>query len=383
MDRITDEEKNKIPKYNDSVGIRATLNNFGISNDRIGYNENTKTVTIGGKDFMKPTYMDEDNGISYAPESDIRKNLVSFYQDSKNPIVRVSDSFSSVAGKYGLDASALTYGDGTVMIGGKPLNTLYIDNEGKAWAWQNDVYDSVKDYANSMGVESPNSLAEKYNNKYLDDVYDMLYDISDREEFSYDPEDDPVYLAYREKYIREGNRASRDAIGNYSALTGGYVNSAAVTAGALTNQYYSQQISDKIPELAQAAYDRYVNQYQTDLNVVSQLLSAYDKGFNNTMSANETTRKYANETAQSVAERDKSERESAWDDRERWQEYNTKENENYWTNVLNQQTQAENENVIQAGKQDIDQTSIFLEYYRRLLDADLKESEAKVYSAYY
>ncbi len=380
MDKIIKEEK--IPKHEDSVGIRATLNSMGISNDRIGYNEATKTVTLNGKDFMKPSYMDEDKGISYAPESEIRKNVVNFYKDSKNPVVRVSDSYSTAAGKYGLSANALSYGDGTVLIGGKPLNTLYIDDEGKAWAWQNDVFDSVKNYANSVGVKNPNTLAESINDSYLDDIYEKIYKISNREEFSYDPGNDPVYKAYREKYLTEGNRATKDAIADYSALTGGYANSSAITAGSLAGQYYTQQLANKIPELASQAYERYRDSYQTDLDIVIQMLSAYDKVFDNTMYSNEQAIAYANNTALSVKERDKSERETDWDEKERQQNYNIKENENSWTNILNQQKQQENENKIKQGTLDINEKEIFLEYYRRILDADLRESDAKIFSLY-
>ena len=70
MDKISEDTKLKkeVPKYNNNIGIRATLNNLGVSDSSIGYDENNKTVTIGGKAFMKPTYIDEDAGISYAPE---------------------------------------------------------------------------------------------------------------------------------------------------------------------------------------------------------------------------------------------------------------------------------------------------------------------------
>ena len=372
----------KIPKYNDAVGIRATLNSMGIPNEKIGYNEATKTVTLNGKDFMKPSYMDEDNGISYAPASEIRKNVVNFYKDSNNPVVRVSDSYSSAAGKYGLSADALSFGDGTVLIGGKPVSTLYIDDEGKAWAWQNDVFDSVKDYANRVNVKNPNSLAENINNSYLDDIYEKLYEISNREEFSYNPENDPVYKAYHKKYLTEGDRATRDAIADFSALTGGYANSSAITAGSLAGQYYSQQLVNKIPELASQAYERYVNSYNTDLGLVTQMLSTYDKIYDNTMSSNDFARAYANDTAHSIKERDKTERETSWDEKERQQNYNIKENEYNWTNIFNQQKEQENKNKIKEGNLDIIEKETFLEYYRRILDNQLRESDAKIFSLY-
>ena len=383
MDKITDEEKNKIPTYKDSVGIRATLNSYGIPNKKIGYDEATKTVTIGGKDFMKPSYMDEDMGISYAPESAIRENLVSFYSDSKTPIVRVSDYFSEKAGKYGLDAGALTYGNGRVMIGGRPLNALYIDDEGKAWAWQNDVEDSVNEYVNSLGLKNPNKILSSYNSEYLDDIYTMLNEIYNRDAFSYSPENDPAYKSYKKQYISEGNRATRDALAQQSALTGGHINSSAVTAGALTNQYYAQQLSNKIPELFDAAYERYKDSYDTDLNLVSRMLSAYDSGLGYALSANQAAVGNANETIRSVTQRDKDAKEANWSDMERWQKYILNENEDKRKDQANQQSIKESESTINLNSLKTNELSILLEYYRKILDADLRKTEADIYSAYY
>ena len=58
---------------NGSVGIRATLNNMGVDNNRIGYDESSRKVTLDGNFFMKPEWMDDNRGISYASEDAIRR----------------------------------------------------------------------------------------------------------------------------------------------------------------------------------------------------------------------------------------------------------------------------------------------------------------------
>lgn len=384
MDKISEDTKLKkdVPKYNDSVGIRATLNNLGVSDSSIGYDENNKTVTIGGKAFMKPTYMDEDAGISYAPESAIRQNLVDFYKDSSNPIVRVSDAYATAAGKYGLDASALTYGNNTVMIGGVPLNTLYIDDSGKAWAWQNDVYDLTEKYADNVGVSTPESV---YNNtkKYLSNIESAIKSLYNQSSFSYDPDDDPVYMAYRDKYMLEGNRATQDTMANYSALTGGYVNSAAVTAGALANQYYSQQLTDKIPELAKQAYDRYNDDRQANISLIDRMISAYNSAYNNLSNTNDTARKYANATADSVTERDEDAYEQYWTELLNQQAYDTQAQKNYWENSNNIQNQLMNSYKIQGYILDNEEKEISNSYLKQLLEAEIEESRANTYAKYY
>lgn len=77
-----------------------------------------------------------------------------------------------------------------------------------------------------------------------------------RKDFEYDPDDDPVYQAYKEKYLTEGNRASQDAMANYAGLTGGYGNSAAATAARKPTILYEQTRRNGAG-LAQQAYERY------------------------------------------------------------------------------------------------------------------------------
>lgn len=85
--------------------------------------------------------------------------------------------------------------------------------------------------------------------------------------FSYDVESDPVYSAYKKQYAREGRRATQDALGSAAAATGGIASSYATAAASQASDYYASQLSDKVPELYQNAYSRYLNelnQWNTD-----------------------------------------------------------------------------------------------------------------------
>ncbi len=379
MDRITEtkEKKDKadkveVPRSGDAVGIRATLNNMGFSNSDIGYDNNKGVVTLKGKALIKPSYLDDEAGVSYAREADIQKSLVDYHSGSKNPIVRVSDAYAETAGKYGLGADALTYGNGTVSIGGKPLDVLYIDDSGKSWAWRDDVISLTEKYAKGLGFESPTELAREYADDYLDEIWDRLGDIYNRKEFSYDPDSDPVYLAYKKKYYTEGDRASRDAMANYSALTGGYTNSAAVTAGAMANQYYAQQLSDVIPTLAEQAYQRYYDSYMADIDVLDKMVNVYKADYGAAVEANQAARDNANYSAAASTARDDAayERnqeafERYWEEKFNNQKYDTQERENYWTELFNP-VKYEGEIL------DNTQKKIYNEYYRRLIEEELE-----------
>ena len=387
-----------VPKTQDGmVGIRASLNNMGFSDGSIGFDDYSKTVTLNGKAFMKPSYLDEDAGISYANAGDIQKSLVDFYRNSSDPIVRVSDAYSSAAGKYGLTADALTYGNGTVSVGGNPLDILYIDGDDKAWAWQSSVNDAVDAYVDNSGITSPQRLAEEYANKYLSRAENILRKIQTRPEFSYDPDKDPVYLAYKNKYMTEGDRAARNSMGNYAALTGGYMNSAAVTAGAQAQQYYASQLANTIPDLAQQAYERYMDRYNTDMDLLRETVDMYNVAYDNAYNANKQQVYNINNVAKSNTARDKSAYERYWEYLMNSQEYDLNqqkyaqnEQDSYWDNLLNEQELKAIKNENTGIILDNDQKRLYLEYYKDFLEADyektLAETEranAQAYKAYY
>lgn len=312
-----------------------------------------------------------------------QKELVDRYRDTDNPVVRVSDAYAAAAGKYGLGADALSYGNGTVSIGGQPLNTLYIDDSGKAWARQKDVERLTTEYANKTGVTAPGDISAKYEKKYLADIRDAVSDLRNRKEFSYNPDDDPVYAAYRKKYLLEGNRASENAMADYSALTGGYVNSAAVTAGAQANQYYAQQLSNTVPQLAEQAYRRYLDSYQTDLDVLGRMIDLYDKAYDNELAANRQTLENANSSAKSAVQRDKdayehtlSEEERYWRNRNNETEEEALARERYWDELFNAQEYETGGIKKEGATLDNQKAQIYLEYYKRLLESELANDSA-------
>lgn len=94
--------------------------------------------------------------------------------------------------------------------------------------------------------------------------------------YSYDPENDSVYSAYKKAYQREGERASEDTMAQAAAMTGGIPSSYAVTASQQAGNYYASQLADKIPELEAQAYNRYQND-KTDLLNAYQLLMNADQ----------------------------------------------------------------------------------------------------------
>ena len=113
-----------------------------------------------------------------------------------------------------------------------------------------------------------------WGDKYGTQYDELLNSYVDREEFSYDYKTDPSYSAYAKAYRREGDRATKNALALASANTGGVASSYAATAAAQAGNYYAAQLSDKIPELYNAAFNRYVQEYQMDGAALNAMAAA-------------------------------------------------------------------------------------------------------------
>ena len=110
--------------------------------------------------------------------------------------------------------------------------------------------------------------APDYSSRYDETIQDMIKDMLERPEFSYDPDSDVVWKSYQKAYGREGDRATQNALGAAAAASGGMPSSYATTAAAQAGNYYAAQAADKIPELYEAAYNRYLNEFNMDASKI-------------------------------------------------------------------------------------------------------------------
>ena len=132
--------------------------------------------------------------------------------------------------------------------------------------------DSVLDQINNFGSFSFDQDAPVYNNQYAEQQQALLDAIINRPDFSWSKETDPQWSSYKKSYLREGDRATANALGHAAAASGGRPSTAAVTAATQAGDYYATQLNDIIPTLYQQAYDQYLNEYNMslqDLNAVN------------------------------------------------------------------------------------------------------------------
>jgi hypothetical protein len=153
--------------------------------------------------------------------------------------------------------------------------------------------DSVKSGKQYVGIGSytedgalnTSGFLREYNEKkpvhesvYDDAINQLLDDINNREEFSYNAETDPMYQQYAKMYKREGDRAMEDTLAQ-AAINAGGMNSYAIGAAQQAANYYNAQLADKIPELEQIAYEMYLRDNEDDLNRLNLYRSLEDDAY--------------------------------------------------------------------------------------------------------
>lgn len=130
----------------------------------------------------------------------------------------------------------------------------------------------------------------KYSNEHEKTVNELMHKILNREAFTYDINGDVLYNQFKNQYQNLGKLAMTDTMGQAAALTGGYGNSYASTAGNQAYQSYLTELNNVIPALYEAAYSRYnqegdrmlqnygiaKNQYDTKYNQYQDALGQYN-----------------------------------------------------------------------------------------------------------
>lgn len=120
-----------------------------------------------------------------------------------------------------------------------------------------------------MGASVP-----QYSSPYNSQLQSILTNLTTAKYGGYDYETDPRYQAYRKEYLREADRTMEDTMARYAQNTGGIAGSAAMAAASQAADYYKSQLNDKIPELADSDYSRWLEGQQLQMNNAKLLLSA-------------------------------------------------------------------------------------------------------------
>ncbi len=166
-----------------------------------------------------------------------------------------------------------------------------------------DAVTKAKDYLQTVIEKKPGEFNSHYDSQ-IKSLYDKL---QSRPDFKYDVNQDALYQQYKNQYQLLGQQAMQDAVGNAAALTGGYGNSWAATAGSQAYQSYLQKLNDIIPELYNQAYSRYSQEgddLRTDIALANSLKESDYGVYRDQVSDWQADRAYANSAYDAEYSRD-------------------------------------------------------------------------------
>lgn len=132
----------------------------------------------------------------------------------------------------------------------------------------------TKEYLNALKELEANK-PDEFSSQYTDEINTILDGILNRKEFSYGSEDlmnDSLYQMYRDNYMRQGDLAMRDTMGNAAALTGGYGSTYAQAAGQQAYDNYLANLNDMALQFADRAYQRYQDDTADRYNQLSSVM---------------------------------------------------------------------------------------------------------------
>ena len=161
----------------------------------------------------------------------------------------------------------------------------------------NQMYQHVQDARAKENQEFAQQEIQAWLNDYLQQnqqptapqkdprIDALLNEILNREDFSYNALNDPLYQQYKQAYQREGDRAMKETMAEAAAGAGG-MNTYAMTAAMQANNYYNSQLNDRIPELYQLAYNMYLNDKESqvqDLGILQNMDNTQYNRYRDTM----------------------------------------------------------------------------------------------------
>ena len=149
-------------------------------------------------------------------------------------------------------------------------------------------------------------IKQTYSSPYSSDKKRALSLISDKAEFSYNPEKDPIFKIYKDLYTSLGDDAYERALAESALRTGGVASTSAVSAAAQARNKYNTMLTAKIPELYEAAYDKYSSEYERlyrQLELLADLDDREYKRYRDSVGDFEADREYYYRKDKDLAER--------------------------------------------------------------------------------
>ncbi|HIS92907.1 MAG TPA: peptidoglycan-binding protein [Candidatus Alectryocaccomicrobium excrementavium] len=217
--------------------LQTLLNNEGYSLDVDGiFGDKTQSAV---RQYQRSQGLDADGIVG----SNTWSSLTAPAQSAQAPAGQVDVSGGrDLTGAASGTAGGYTQGNGSIRLPARPED--YTPSQ------------AVTDAENALKEWEANRPGD-YVSQYQDQLDALYNQIVGRGEFSYNPQADPLYEMYKDRYTAGGQLAMQDAMAGAAALSGGYANSYAQTVGQQQLGAYMTALADVLPELEARAYDRW------------------------------------------------------------------------------------------------------------------------------
>ena len=147
---------------------------------------------------------------------------------------------------------------------------------------------TYENYTPSDAVNQANALLQQqqannpgsYSPIWKDEADSYLSQYQNRDQFSYNFNEDVLYNQYKDNYLRQGQMAMMDTMGQAQAMTGGYGNSYAQSVGQQAYQGYLQELNNVVPELWQLARENYDREGQDLLTMYDLYMNKENQEYN-------------------------------------------------------------------------------------------------------
>lgn len=275
---------------NNLFGVRSTMNQLGLDDSKIGWDDKEGWVTYNGQKFIKPTSIGDDSR-AYASMNDI----TSAYQNLNLP--GGYSPVRSTMNDYGISNRDIGYSNGQVTYKNNPFLTPTTVVNGTSFApkdsinkafttlrrtdpqlnAQTNVLEGQDAYNKAIKSNSVDEVIKRINEKisqpktYAEnpDIVNVLTQLKDlvNSENSYNYEQDPTYKAAVELAKSNASKATRDAEEELNAR-GLLTSSNAVNDLGQIQQNAQSQVNAIIPSVIQAAQQ----QRQGQVDNLSKLL---------------------------------------------------------------------------------------------------------------
>lgn len=276
-----------------------------------------------------------------------------------NAVVPIGDTVAARDYTAAKGYSGIVDWDGErVIVGGNPITPKLVKN-GVAYVNQNELDGVISDFEKRNGIVDYSVIADRYDKKYGRAIDTLLDDLNNREGFSYKPDDDPVYKAYKEQYERLANDAYRKTLNDNNTSAAGA--SGAVLAEAMANRDgYLKELTDIIPELAREAYERYSSENENMRDNLESLTEIANSYYDRMYTASE-------DSAENAVKAGESERE----EKQRWTENELNEEKMRGENARNEKKDAYEFAQITA---ELEKAAAELLYYPQEMDLKLENA---------